>query len=139
MPPTPFLTLAALGERIGGTRRRLELTRLLGEFLRGLQTEEVGPAVLLLLGRVCSEGEDRELALSGRTLWKVLAGVFPRGGGPNEEALAEAADIGESAKILGDKRDGSVFPRPGAALTDCLSCLCIFEPSGLRGSRRAIH
>ena len=47
-----FRELAALCEALGRTRSRLELARLVAEFLAALPADEVGPAVRLLLGHL---------------------------------------------------------------------------------------
>ncbi len=61
MAPTPFSELADLSRSLESTPKRKEKTRLLAEFLRGLEPEEVGPTVLMVVGSVFPEFDSRAL------------------------------------------------------------------------------
>jgi len=74
MAPTPFSELAALCRALEATRKRKEKTRLLAEFLKGLEPEEVGPAVLLVVGSVFPEFDSRALEVGWRTVKGALEG-----------------------------------------------------------------
>jgi DNA ligase-1 len=74
MAPTPFSELAALSRALEVTRKRKEKTRLLAEFLRSLEPEEVGPAVLLVVGSVFPEFDSRALEVGWRTVKGALEG-----------------------------------------------------------------
>ncbi|MCW3990220.1 MAG: ATP-dependent DNA ligase [Candidatus Bathyarchaeota archaeon] len=74
MTPTPFSELAALCRALEATPKRKEKTRLLAEFLRGLEPEEVGPSVLLVVGSVFPEFDSRALEVGGRTVKGALEG-----------------------------------------------------------------
>ena len=87
-----FAALAQLGERLAATPSRLERTRLIAEFLRGLTPEEVERATRLLLGRAFPEGEGRRLSLGGRAVWQAVEAA---GGTPAETSWAGARDFGE--------------------------------------------
>ena len=74
MAPTAFSELAALSKALEATRKRKEKTKLLAEFLRDLESEEVGPAVLLVVGSVFPEFDSRALEVGWRTVKGALEG-----------------------------------------------------------------
>jgi DNA ligase-1 len=71
MTPTPFSTLATLCQHLEGTTKKLEKSALISGFLQKLQSEEIAPAVLLLLGKIFSATDSRTLNVSWRTLQKL--------------------------------------------------------------------
>ncbi len=73
--PTPFSTLATLCQHLEKTTKKLEKSTLLSEFLRGLQSEEISPSVLLLLGKIFSATDSRTLGISWRTLQNLEAEI----------------------------------------------------------------
>jgi DNA ligase-1 len=74
MAPTPFSELADLSRSLEATPKRKEKTRLLAEFLRGLEPEEVGPTVLMVVGSVFPEFNSRALEVGWRTVKGALEG-----------------------------------------------------------------
>ena len=105
---TAFRELAALCEALGRTRSRLELARLVADFVAGLAPDEVRPAVRLLLGQA-GRGET---AVSGATLWPVL--VRLAGAGADADAAwKDAVDFGEATERLLRARK-EVHPAPPA-------------------------
>ncbi len=72
--PTPFSKLAGLCMELEATTKRKEKTRLLAEFLGGLEPGEVAPAVLLIIGQVFPEFDSRTLEVGWRTMRGVLEG-----------------------------------------------------------------
>ena len=74
MAPTPFSELAALCRALEATRKRKEKTRLLAEFLEGLEPGEASPAVLLVVGSVFPEFDSRVLEVGWRTVRGALEG-----------------------------------------------------------------
>ena len=72
--PTAFAALSTLCEQLAATSKRLEKRRLLGEFLRSLDPEEVAPSVLLLTAKILPESEQRALNVGWATLSKALEG-----------------------------------------------------------------
>ena len=74
MAPTPFSELAALCRALEATRKRKEKTRLLAEFLEGLEPGEASPAVLLVVGSVVPESDSRVLEVGWRTVRGALEG-----------------------------------------------------------------
>jgi DNA ligase-1 len=74
MALTPFSELASLSRSLEATPKRKEKTRLLAEFLRGLEPREVSPAVLLVVGSVFPEFDSRSLEVGWRTVKGALEG-----------------------------------------------------------------
>jgi len=73
MKPTSFSTLATLCQQLEKTTKKSEKSALLSEFLRELQTEEIAPSVLLLLGKIFSATDSRTLGISWRKLQNLEA------------------------------------------------------------------
>ncbi len=71
---TPFSKLAGLCRDLEATTKRTEKSRLLAEFLRGLDAEEVAPATLLIVGTVFPEFDSRTLEVGWSTMRRVLDG-----------------------------------------------------------------
>jgi len=75
MSPTLFSELADLCESLEATTKRKEKTRLLAEFLRRIDPEEVAPAALLIVGSIFPEFDSRTLEVGWRTVKRVLEGA----------------------------------------------------------------
>ncbi len=73
---TPFAEIVILCRRLEATRARLEKRRLLAEFLRRVEPDEVEHAVAFLTGRPFSASDPRVLSVRG------LPAVGARGGEP---------------------------------------------------------
>jgi DNA ligase 1 len=69
---TAFSDLADLGERLAATKKKLEHSSLIGEFLKKLPPDEIGPAARLIIGRVFPESDERIVNLSGSAVVRVL-------------------------------------------------------------------
>lgn len=69
---TSFQELAALCENLASTSSRNDKISLLSSFLKRVDSEEVAPAVLLLIGRIFPESDEMALEIGGTTLWKIL-------------------------------------------------------------------
>jgi hypothetical protein len=52
---TPFTRLAELCKALEATTKRTEKTRLISEFLRSLEPNEIAPSVLLIVGQIFPE------------------------------------------------------------------------------------
>ena len=69
---TPFTRLAELCKALEATTKRTEKTRLISEFLCGLEPDEVAPAVLLIVGQIFPEFDPRTLEIGWSTMKRVL-------------------------------------------------------------------
>src|SRR2546430_11644387 len=70
-----FAELAALGDALAATKKKLEQRALIGAYLKGLPPEEVALAARLLIGRVFPESDARILNLSATAVDRVLQHV----------------------------------------------------------------
>jgi DNA ligase-1 len=69
---TSFLELAQACEALASTTKKLEKIGILSKFLRGLEEEEISPAVLLIVGAIFPEAESKALEIGWRTISKVV-------------------------------------------------------------------
>ncbi|MCK4457024.1 MAG: hypothetical protein KAW39_04715, partial [Thermoplasmata archaeon] len=69
---TPFSELVQVCKTLESTTKRLEKRRVLGEFLQGVNPDEISPAVLLVIGRIFPEAESKALHVGWRTVKKAL-------------------------------------------------------------------
>lgn len=73
--PTRFSELADLARELESTTSKTVKTKLLTDFLKSLENEEVSPAVLLLLGKIFPDFDSRSLKVG----WKTVKSVLGRG------------------------------------------------------------
>lgn len=66
--PTPFLELAELCRAVESTTKRLEKVRLISEFLKKLNPDEISKATLFLASKAFPESDPRVLEISYATL-----------------------------------------------------------------------
>ena len=69
---TPFQRLAKLCKELELTTKRTEKVEKIGVFLRKLRSDEIAPAVGMIVGKIFPDSDERVLKVSGRTLWKVM-------------------------------------------------------------------
>jgi DNA ligase-1 len=100
MKDTLLSELAAVCERLEKTRKRKEIARLLGEFLKGLPPDEVALAVNLILGRAAP---GRPLDASGASIIEVLPALIGKEGSLSA-SFPDAPDFGEAVRLLFEKR-----------------------------------
>jgi len=74
MTETRFSELAQLCRDLESTTKRKEKTRLLSEFLRRLEPDEIAPAVLLIVGQIFPEFDARTLEVGYMTVKRVFEG-----------------------------------------------------------------
>jgi DNA ligase-1 len=98
--PTLFKSLADLLEKVEATKNRLAIIGLTADFLKGLDAEEVEPAVSMILGRGFPKWSPKTLDVS----WATLSNILQRISGVNWDAFREAftstGDIGMAAKTI---------------------------------------
>jgi len=101
--PALFKSLAELLEKIEATRKRLQIIGMTADFLKGLDAEEVEPAVSMILGRAFPKWSQKTLDVN----WATLSGILQRitGGDWNvfREAFSSTGDIGSAAKAVFEK------------------------------------
>jgi DNA ligase-1 len=111
MKDTLFSDLAALCDGLERTRKRKEIARLVGEFLKGLPPDEVRMAVSLILGRAAPA---KPLDASGASVTEILPALAGKEGGSRSATFPDAPDFGEAVRVFLEK---SGFAPSGNALT----------------------
>jgi DNA ligase-1 len=101
--PTPFKTLAELGEKLEATTKRLFMIDLVADFLTNLEPKEIEPAVSMLLGRPFPKWSQQTLEVS----WATLSEIIKRTTGVEwiifEEAFHKSGDIGSAWQLRTDQ------------------------------------
>ncbi|MFA9435580.1 MAG: ATP-dependent DNA ligase [Candidatus Bathyarchaeota archaeon] len=69
---TLFKELATLCKKLEVTTKRKEKTKLISEFLHKLDESEIKPAILLIIGSVLPETDNRSLDVGWRTIKRVM-------------------------------------------------------------------
>jgi DNA ligase 1 len=93
-----------------GTRSRLEKRRLLVEYLRPLDSDDLGLAVTYLLGRPFARADKRNLAVGGATLTAALQEALP-GLEPGTVSAAWRRHR-DASEMAAEVRAGAVPPEP---------------------------
>jgi DNA ligase-1 len=100
---TLFKSLAALLDKIENTRKRLEIITLTADYMKTLDTEEVEPAISMILGNPLPKQTLKTLDVS----WTTLSGILRRVTGADwnafSEGLRKTGDIGSATKIVFEK------------------------------------
>jgi DNA ligase-1 len=68
---TPFTRFTQVCRALESTSKRTEKVSYLVDFLRGLNSDEIIPAVSFLIGRPFPESDSRVLDVGSQTLWKI--------------------------------------------------------------------
>jgi DNA ligase-1 len=98
--PTLFKSLAELLEKIENTRKRTEITALTANFLKTLTSEEVEPAVSMILGRPFPKWNPKTLDVSWTTLTAILQSATEADWNMFTEAFRKTGDIGSATKTF---------------------------------------
>ncbi len=136
--PTLFRSIADLLEKIEATRSRLQTTSLAADFLKNLETEELAPAMSLILGRPFPKWSQKTLEVN----WNILRGILMRVTGADwnvfGEAFTQTGDIGSAAKTVYEngklRRQAVLFEKPLTVLEVHRSLEAIADARGV-GSR----
>lgn len=98
--PTPFKSLAELCEKLEATNKRLLKISLVSIFLAPLESEEIEPAVSMLLGRPFPRLDQRTLNVSWATLSQIVKRVTRVDWRVFGEAFNQTGDVGAAIKII---------------------------------------
>jgi DNA ligase-1 len=114
--PTLFRTLAEILEKVGSTRKRLKIIDLIADFLKGLDEEEVEPAVSMILGQSFPRWSPMNLDVSWTTLVEILQRTAEADSTVFAESLRETGDVGSAAQKVFEqskvKRQAVLFEKP---------------------------
>jgi DNA ligase 1 len=94
-----FHELAIVCESLSQTGSRLQIARMVGEFLARLEVDEAEVAARFMVGQPLPRGEQGKLNMSGRAVWKIAA-EMTGGDDQGQEIFAAAADFGEAIEML---------------------------------------
>ena len=122
-------TFARVGEAIRGTTSKLEKTRLLGEYLVGLDDATLPVAAIFFTGRPFADRDQRKLNLG----YAVIRDAMVRLGQVDEQALGDAylrhSDIGD---VIEEILAGHTHPAPTSLADVLLTFIRIYEQRRVR-------
>jgi DNA ligase-1 len=135
---TAFRDLCDLCEKLEGTTKRLIMIDLTANFLKGLQPEEVDPAVSMILGRPFPKWDQRVLEVSWATLSSMITRLTNVNWRDFQHAFSQTGDIGSATKTIFEnskiRRQATLFEKPLNMLEVRRNFELIAEVSGY-GSR----
>lgn len=97
---TSFRTLAELCEELEATSKRLRMISLVSDFFNGLESDEMEPAVNLILGRPFPNYSQKTLDVSWVTVSKIIKRTVKANWKVFMEAFSETGDVGSATRIL---------------------------------------
>ena len=112
-----FGAFAAVGEQIAATPAKLEKIRLLSDYLRDLEPEQLRIASTFLTGKPFAQTDQRTLQTGWAIIYRALLAASRRG---NAELRQISSSHGDASKAARDALEGRTTPEPfslGEALT----------------------
>jgi len=97
---TAFRELCELCEKLEATTKRLLMVDLVQNFLKGLQPNEVEPAVSMILGRPFPKWDQRVLEVSWATLSNSIRRLTNVTATDFQSAFSQTGDIGSATKTV---------------------------------------
>jgi len=101
--PTEFRALADLCEKLEATKKRLQMTDLVADFLKKLNNDEVEPATSMILGRSFPKWDQRVLEVSWATLSDIIKRLANMDWEDFRDAFNQTGDVGGATKIVFEK------------------------------------
>ncbi len=98
-----------VGEQIAATPAKLEKIRLLSEYLRTLDPEQLRIAAIFLTGKPFAQTDQRTLQAGWAILYRALLGASGRG---NAELRRIASSHGDAGKATFEALEGRTTPEP---------------------------
>jgi len=137
--PTEFRALADLCEKLEATKKRLQMTELVADFLKRLSDDEVESATSMILGRSLPKWDQRVLEVSWATLSDIIKRLTNIEWKDFRDAFNQTGDIGGATKIVFEKvgriqKQATLFEKPLTILEVRHSLETIAETTGY-GSR----
>jgi len=133
-----FRVLSELCERLSSTRKRNVKVEMAAEFLKRLNSQEVEPAVSMILGRPFPRWDQRTLDISWATLSNIIKRLTDVDWRTFSKVFRETGDIGSTIKTIFEKskvrRQRVLFEKPLTILEVRRVFEAIAEASG-QGSR----
>ncbi|MCS7369287.1 MAG: hypothetical protein NDF57_06220, partial [archaeon GBS-70-058] len=97
---TDFKALAELCEKLESMSRRGLMVSEVAAFLRGLDVNEISPAVSMILGRAFPLSSGLELNVSWSTVLRVLRGIVHGDWRVFTDAFKKTGDVGSAIKLF---------------------------------------
>jgi DNA ligase-1 len=108
-PQSEFLDFANIGEAIAATPAKLEKTRLLSDYLRGLTSQQLPIAATYFTGRVFPQSDPRILQVGWAVIFRALQNATKIGDAEFHRVASRHGDAGKTAfEVL----DGRTAPKP---------------------------
>lgn len=113
--PTLFKTVVELCEKLEATSKRIPMINLVADFLKNLETQEIEPAVSMILGRPFPNWSQKTLEVSWATLSEIIKRITEVDWNFFTEAFSKTGDIGSATKTIFEKtkvkRQAALFDR----------------------------
>src|SRR5882757_4229763 len=90
---------ALVCQSLSQTQSRLQMAETVGTFLAALDIDEAEIAARFIVGRAVEQGEEKRLQISGRAIWKIVAGLTGTED-QGEEIFTAAEDFGEAVEMM---------------------------------------
>ena len=94
-----FYDFAIVCQSLSQTQSRLQMAETVGTFLAALDIDEAEVAARFIVGRAVEQGEEKRLQVSGRAIWKIVAGLTGTEE-QGEEIFTAAEDFGEAVEMM---------------------------------------
>ena len=98
--PTSFKALAELCEKLEATKKRLFMIDLAASFLKGLETQEVEPAVSMILGRPFPKWSQKTLEVSWATISEIIKRITNVEWAAFTKAFSKTGDVGSAVQTV---------------------------------------
>ena len=95
-----FKSLCDLLEKVESTKKRLEIVDLTSNYLRTLTSDEIEPAINMMIGRAFPKFSQKTLDVSWSTLTRIFEIVSEFEWDLFREAMAKTGDIGSAAEAV---------------------------------------
>ncbi len=98
--PTLFQILAELCEKLESTTKRKVMGNWVASFIRQLETEEIEPAISMLMGRVFPKCDQRVLEISWMTISTTIRKITNIDNNMFSQAFSKTGDLGDATRII---------------------------------------
>ncbi|MFQ6067958.1 MAG: ATP-dependent DNA ligase [Candidatus Bathyarchaeia archaeon] len=95
-----FRTLAELCEKLESTTKRKAMVSWVASFILRLETEEIEPAISMLMGRVFPKWDQRVLEISWATLSMIIRKITNIDSDTFSRAFGKTGDVGDATKMV---------------------------------------
>ncbi|VVB53751.1 DNA ligase [uncultured archaeon] len=107
-----FAELTKLFDSLSATTKRLEMTKIIAEFLATVPEKDISDVMLLLKGRLFPEWDDRELGVAEKIMVKAIADTSGLTESKVDDLIRETGDVGiAAAKALSKKTQTTLFTK----------------------------